>query len=680
MKSKKILSVILVLFGAFALTGCNSQPVVGPQGEQGEIGPQGPQGDPGKDGKTPYIGSNGNWWIGDEDTGISAQGDPGKDGKTPYIGSNGNWWIGDEDTGISAQGDPGKDGKTPYIGSNGNWWIGDEDTGISAQGEKGDTPVITIGENGNRFIDGVDTGKPATITESHTVSFDPQGGIMPIGKPTIMEVLEGMTIFQLPIPTRNDYEFLGWFTGFDVNDGQFTSTTPVYDDLQLVARWRSLIPETYTITWVNYDGSVLEIDKNVVYGKMPTYDGRTPSKPSDLKYSYTFSGWSPDITVATEDKTYVAQYSNSTVKHIITFDVGQYGEVSENSITIDGGDSINAPSIDYTDVPENFVLSGWYFDEEYTQPVKFPYIPSTDLTIYGKWEQITDVTSNLTFYYDETKNGYILRSYNEVFPLKTIRIPETWNDGTNGEHPVVGMQQTFYGNQNIEKVVLPETMEFIGEKAFYGSSVSYVEFSKSLKTIGDYAFNSTPIKSISFSEGLLSIGDYAFSNCGSLTTLTLPKGVEILGNNSFEDCGLLTSVTFPNGLETIGEHAFYTTHLTSITLPQSLKSIGYSAFSNCGLLSLVTLPEGLISIGERAFADCDSLTSIVIPTSVDLIGNDAFSNCKILTIYCKDLTQPDTWNSNWNGGVPVYWYSPTDPGSTPGNYWHYNEEGQPWKW
>ena len=504
---------------------------------------------------------------------------------------------------------------------------------------------------------------------------------MPIGKPTIMEVLEGMTISQLPIPTRNDYEFLGWFTGFDVNDGQFTSTTPVYDDLQLVARWRSLIPETYTITWVNYDGCVLEIDKNVVYGKMPTYDGKTPSKPSDLKYSYIFSGWSPDITVATEDKTYVAQYSNSTVKHIITFDVGQYGEVSENSITIDGGDSINAPSIDYTDVPENFVLSGWYFDEEYTQPVKFPYIPSTDLTIYGKWEQITDVTPNLTFYYDETKNGYILRSYNEVYPLKTIRIPETWNDGTNGEHPVVGMQQTFYGNQNIEKVVLPETIEFIGEKAFYGSRVSYVEFPKSLKTIGDYAFyDCGSLTTLTLPKGLEILGNNSFGSCNLLTSVILQEGLKNIGENAFSWCSSLTSVTFPNGLETIGENAFSVSNLTSITLPQSLKSIGDSAFLSCRLLSLVTLPEGLNSIGGGAFANCSSLTSIVIPTSVDSIGYEAFSNCKILTIYCKDLTQPDTWNSNWNGGIPVYWYSPTNPGSTPGNYWHYNEEGQPWKW
>lgn len=32
----------------------------------------------------------------------------------------------------SLQGAAGKNGETPYIGGNGNWWIGTEDTGVSA--------------------------------------------------------------------------------------------------------------------------------------------------------------------------------------------------------------------------------------------------------------------------------------------------------------------------------------------------------------------------------------------------------------------------------------------------------------------------------------------------------------------------------------------------------------------
>jgi hypothetical protein len=72
----------------------------------------GSKGSSGKDGDTPYIGSNGNWWIGTKDTGVKAQGNAGTDGQTPHIGDNGNWWIGSVDTGVKAQGRPGKDGSS----------------------------------------------------------------------------------------------------------------------------------------------------------------------------------------------------------------------------------------------------------------------------------------------------------------------------------------------------------------------------------------------------------------------------------------------------------------------------------------------------------------------------------------------------------------------------------------
>ena len=89
----------------------------------------------------------------------------GQNGVTPNIGDNGNWWIGGEDTGIPAKGKDGADGQdgaTPVIGENGNWWIGGVDTGVPATGADGeDGATPEIGENGNWWIDGEDTGIPA---------------------------------------------------------------------------------------------------------------------------------------------------------------------------------------------------------------------------------------------------------------------------------------------------------------------------------------------------------------------------------------------------------------------------------------------------------------------------------------------------------------------------------------
>jgi hypothetical protein len=139
-------------------------------------------GNDGVDGLTPYIGMNGNWWIGDVDQNIKAE---GVDGISPTIGLNGNWYLGSVDTGVKAQGQDGYtpikdvdyfdgytpvkdvdyfDGITPTIGLNKHWFIGAIDTGIVAEGKDGEdgvTPIITIGENENWYINGVDSGKPS---------------------------------------------------------------------------------------------------------------------------------------------------------------------------------------------------------------------------------------------------------------------------------------------------------------------------------------------------------------------------------------------------------------------------------------------------------------------------------------------------------------------------------------
>lgn len=58
----------------------------------------------------------------------------GEKGDTPSIGENGNWWISGEDTGIRAE---GRDGIPPHIGDNGHWYIGDTDTQVQAEGTDG---------------------------------------------------------------------------------------------------------------------------------------------------------------------------------------------------------------------------------------------------------------------------------------------------------------------------------------------------------------------------------------------------------------------------------------------------------------------------------------------------------------------------------------------------------------
>ncbi len=103
----------------------------------------------------------------------------------------------------------------------------------------------------------------------------------------------------------------------------FTSTNncPIYvpcnavNTYKTASKWNSYADRirgncasSYTIRFLNWDGSVLQ-STQVEVGKIPQYTGATPTKPSDSQYSYTFSGWTPQIVAATEDATYTATYN-----------------------------------------------------------------------------------------------------------------------------------------------------------------------------------------------------------------------------------------------------------------------------------------------------------------------------------------------------------------------------------
>ena len=214
---------------------------------------------------------------------------------------------------------------------------------------------------------------------------------------------------------------------------------------------------------------------------------------------------------------------------------------------------------------------------------------------------------------------------------------------------------------NAEKIIIPDDVTAIGDKAFWDCS---------------------NLSSVTIPGSVTVIGEKAFWCCMKLSSIMIPKSVKEIGNDAFSYCALV-SLVLPSGVTRIGENAFYgCSALRSVTIPETVRYIDCGAFSGCESLSTIcyggtkaqwnavkkgrfwhryssaatvectdgvlelpvfdiensvlvsynsrgtsaVIPDGVTAIGESAFYFCEQLTSVVIPDGVTEIGDNAFSH------------------------------------------------------
>lgn len=117
------------------------------------------------------------------------------------------------------------------------------------------------------------------------------------------------------------YLFKGWSPEVSAVTGDATYTA-VFD----------AVVNEYTVTWMNGD-TVLATD-SVPYGDMPVYSGKTPVKEETSRYTYSFNGWTPEITDVTGNVTYTAVFD----------------ENGKNGLCVDGSDTywiMNGQNVDF---------------------------------------------------------------------------------------------------------------------------------------------------------------------------------------------------------------------------------------------------------------------------------------------------------------------------------------------
>ncbi|MBR3988280.1 MAG: starch-binding protein [Clostridia bacterium] len=114
---------------------------------------------------------------------------------------------------------------------------------------------------------------------------------------------------------------------------------------------------TYTVTFKNYDGTVLAT-RTVEEGKAATAPSN-PTRPSTVSTVYTFSSWDKDFSNITSDLTVTAQYTESPRQYTVTFN--NYDGTKITSVSVEYGKGATAPA-DPTreaDAQYTYTFSSW---------------------------------------------------------------------------------------------------------------------------------------------------------------------------------------------------------------------------------------------------------------------------------------------------------------------------------
>lgn len=181
------------------------------------------------------------------------------------------------------------------------------------------------------------------------------------------------------------WKFVKWSDGNTNASRTFTVDSSLITAYETSKSYQAVFEKlTYTVTWKNHDGTVLETDTGVAYGSTPTYNGSTPTKTG-----YTFSGWSPAVGAISGNTTYTAQFTEN--KYTIAFNGNGNTGGSMSSITNVGyDDSKTLTANAYTKT--GYTFAGWATSASgsvvYSDKASVSKLSATNgatVTLYAKW-------------------------------------------------------------------------------------------------------------------------------------------------------------------------------------------------------------------------------------------------------------------------------------------------------
>ena len=203
-----------------------------------------------------------------------------------------------------------------------------------------------------------------------------------------------------------------------------------------------------------------------------------------------------------------------------------------------------------------------------------------------------------------------------VFPVKGIGDFKDNLDVTSVTLPSTLkwiVRNAFQGCKNLKSINFPESLETIGNQAFYDSGLESIDFSKckSLTSIGEQAFYNTGVIDILLSEYIISnvtVGNEAFGGTTSPAKVAYPAGMNI--DNWFGSDSDVVKIAYSSD-DIIEGGIIYNSDKTNIL---------YAGSS----VTEWEAPADLTTIGDNAFRGCPHLYRVIMSPSVTTIGNDAF--------------------------------------------------------
>ncbi len=243
----------------------------------------------------------------------------------------------------------------------------------------------TVESNTIKNPDGT-VAKRAVIGKQYDITTN----IEPTGSGTVTSegaYIDDHTVTLTAAPAEG-YRFVNWTENGEEVSTDATYSFTVRGDRDLVANFAENHP--YTIRFIDEDGTELQ-SSSVAYGETPVYSGETPTKEATEQYTYTFAGWSPEITKVTGDATYTATYTQAPREYTIKF-------------TNDDDTELQSGSVAYGETP---VYSGETPTKEATAQYTYNFLAWTP----GIVPVTTDAVYKAT--YSSTVNKYTIKFVNE---------------------------------------------------------------------------------------------------------------------------------------------------------------------------------------------------------------------------------------------------------------------------